>query len=209
MRVPPYYAATRRSSARSLNLVRLVRTVPSLRLALLLGASGLLLLAARLSAAPPVALPGAPVQSLFFIAKSQNKNQVHYAVVVDAACRPVGSHPVYGYWRELEVGPRAVSSLLDHEQRAYGLNEPRFVSRNKTGGQIRISLRGFPERPLIIDTFRQGSGCAARTQTTIQKQPALLTWIYVDIGFLFSVNYAIVRGVRIADGVTVQEKIHD
>jgi hypothetical protein len=182
--------------------------VPLLRLALL-SACSLLLLAAQPSAVPPVALPSATVQSLFYIAKSENKNQVHYAVVVDAACHPVGSRPVYGYWRELEVGPRVVSSLLEHEQRAYGLNEPRFVRRTTAGGEIRISLRGFPERPLIIEAFRQGSGCAARTQTTIQRQPALLKWIYVNIGFLFSVNYAIVRGVRIADGVAVQEKIHD
>jgi hypothetical protein len=170
---------------------------------------GLLLLAALPSTALRGELPSATVQSLFFIAKSENKNQVHYAVAVDASCRPVGNHPVYGYWRELKVGPRVVSPLLEHEQRAYGLSEPRFVRQTAEGGQIRVSLRGFPERPLIIDTFRQGSGCAARTQTTIQQQPALLTWIYVDIGFLFSVNYAIVRGIRIADGVAVQEKIHD
>jgi hypothetical protein len=189
-------------------MLPVARKVPFLRLALS-SACGLLLIAAQLPAAPAVVLPSAAVQSLFYIAKSENKNQVHYAVAVDAACRPVGSHPVYPYWRELAVGPRVVSPLLEHEQRAYGLNEPRFVRQTATGGQIRVSLRAFPERPLIIDTFRQGSGCAARTQTTIQGQPALLRWIYVDIGFLFSVNYAIVRGVRIADGVAVQEKIHD
>ena len=182
--------------------------VPLARIALSI-MCGLLLLAALPSTALRGELPSATVQSLFFIAKSENKNQVHYAVAVDASCRPVGNHPVYGYWRELKVGPRVVSPLLEHEQRAYGLSEPRFVRRTAEGGQIRVSLRGFPERPLIIDTFRKGSGCAARTQTTIQQQPALLTWIYVDIGFLFSVNYAIVRGIRIADGVAVQEKIHD
>jgi hypothetical protein len=174
--------------------------------------SGILLVATHLAAAAPgISLPMAPVQSLFFIAKSENKNQVHYAAVVDAACRPVGAHPVYGYWRDLQVGPRAVSQLLDHEQPAYGLSEPRYVrpNSNGSGGQIRVSLRGFPERPLIIDIFRQGTGCAARTQTTIQHAPALLTSIYVDIGFLFSVNYAILRGVRMSDGAAVQEKVHE
>lgn len=172
--------------------------------------SGVLLLATHLAAAAPgVSLPVAHVQSLFFLSKSENKNQVHYAVVVDAACRPQGTRPVYGYWRDLEVGPRAVSPLLDHEQPAYGLSEPRYVRPNENGGQIRVSLRGFPERPLIIDTFRQGNGCAARVQTTISRQPAVLASIHVDIGFLFSVNYAILRGVRISDGSKVQEKLHE
>lgn len=154
-------------------------------------------------------LPVASVQSLFYIAKSENKNQVHYAVVVDAACRPKGAHPVYGYWRELEKGPGVVSRLLDHEQRAYGVSEPRYIRQTSTGGQIRIALRGFPERPLIIETFRAGTGCGARTYVAIRGQSALLTSIYVDLGFLFSINYAMLQGVRVADGARVQEKIHD
>lgn len=162
-----------------------------------------------LTASVPVMLPVAPVQSIFFIAKSENKNQVHYAVQVDADCRPIGAHPVYGYWRDLEVGPRAVSKLLDHEQRAYGLSEPRYVRAGATGGQIRVALRALPERPLIIETFRSGKRCAARTRIVIAGQPALLESIYVDLGFLFSVNYILVRGVRVADGAAVSEKIHD
>jgi Domain of unknown function (DUF4833) len=171
-------------------------------------ASGVLaLFTSFASAGPP--LPVASVQSLFFIAKSENKNQVHYAVVVDAACKPKGDHPVYGYWREREVSPTAVSRLLDHEQRAYGLSEPRYVRQTPTGGQIRIALRGFPERPLIIETFRARGACGARTYVTIRGETALLTSIYVDLGFLFSINYAMLQGVRVADGQRVQEKIHD
>ncbi|MEY4582249.1 MAG: hypothetical protein RL701_6952 [Pseudomonadota bacterium] len=184
---------------------------------LVAAASALCLCVAWFATAHPlfaaVQLPAAEVQSLFFISKSENKNQVHYAVLVDDACRPVGDHPVYGYWRELEVGPQATSKLLDHEQRAYGVGEPRYVRSTDKGGEIRISLRGFPERPLFIETFRQVDGrrsrCAARTHIMIQHQPAILSSIYIDLGFLFSVNYALVRGVRIADGVAVEEKIHD
>lgn len=162
-----------------------------------------------LTASVTVALPVAQVQSIFFIAKSENKNQVHYAVNVDANCHPVGTHPVYGYWRELEVGPRAVSKLLDHEQRAYGLSEPRFVRATPSGGQIRVALRALPERPLIVETFHQGKSCAARTRVMIGGHEALLESIYVDLGFLFSVNYILVRGVRVADGVALSEKIHE
>jgi hypothetical protein len=154
-------------------------------------------------------VPSAPVGSVFHIEKSENKNQVHYAVQVDARCRPIGARPVYGYWRNLEVGPRDVSQLLSHEQPAYGLTDPRSVRSGDEGGEIRIGLRGFPDRPLTITTFREGSACRARAVTTIRKQPAVLTSIYVELGFLFSVDYVIVRGVRLADGVAVQEKVDD
>ena len=74
-----------------------------------------------------------------------------------AQCRPVGPHPVYGYWRNLEVGPRDVAAMLNHEQAAYGLTEPRAVQRTADGGEIRIGLRGFPDRPLTITTYHEGN----------------------------------------------------
>ncbi|MET0384761.1 MAG: DUF4833 domain-containing protein [Polyangiales bacterium] len=157
--------------------------------------------------AAPTTLPVAAVQSLFHIAKSENRNQVHYTVQVDSACRPIGARPVYGYWREFERGPRVMSGLLDLEQPAYGLLPPRYVQRNAAGGQVGVSLRAFPRRPLVIDVFPIGKQCGARTIVSIDHQSAILTSIYVDIGFLFSVNYALVRGVRLSDGQRVQEKL--
>jgi Domain of unknown function (DUF4833) len=185
-----------------------MRRGPGVALSLLLAGSALRLVAQ----APPSAakLPAQAVQSVFHIAKSENKNQVHYAVQVDADCRPTGKRPVYGFWRDLELGQRAVSSLLKHEQPAYGLGEPRFVRVHETGGgEVRVSLRGFPDRPLTVETFKVGKGCGARALTTIQGQVAMLTSIYVEIGFLCSVDYAIVRGLRVSDGSPVQEKVHD
>ena len=170
---------------------------------------------AQLRATPSVeapdygALPTAPLDSVFHIEKSENRNQVHYGVKVDAACHPIGPQPVYGYWRDLEKGPRATSPILSHEQIAYGLNEPRSIQINPGGGRIRISLRGFPERALFIDTLRQGPACVARAQTSIGGQMAVLQSIYVKIGFLFSVDYAMVRGLRVSDRRQVQEKVHD
>jgi len=168
-------------------------------------------LAATPSAVPPQSapLPMAPVESIFHIEKSENRNQVHYAVHVDASCKPLGPRPIYGYWRDLERGPTAVSPLLDHEQRAYGLNEPRSIRIADAASEIAITLRAFPERQLIVQVFRWGDRCFARTVTRVKNQPALLQSIYIDIGFLFSVNYAIVRGVRVQGGTPIQEKVHD
>jgi hypothetical protein len=147
--------------------------------------------------------------SVFFIAKSENKNQVHYAVKVDDHCRPVGNSPLYGYWREQERGPRVTSPLLKHEQSAYGLTEPRWIKPRDQGGEIRIGLRGFPDRPLTIETYMSEAQCRARARTTIAGQDAVLSSIFVQIGFLFSIDYVILRGTRLADGKPVQEKVND
>ena len=169
------------------------------------------LLPPRTRAADPTqaAQQGNPVGSVFFISKSENRNQVHYAVQVDAQCRPKGNRPLYGYWRDFEVGPKATSPLLDREQSAYGLTDPRWVKSAATGGEIRIGLRGFPDRPLTIQTFQTSAGCRANAQTTIGKEAAVLRSIYVEIGFLFSIDYVIVRGLRMRDNRPVQEKVNE
>jgi hypothetical protein len=153
-------------------------------------------------------LPSSPINSVFHIAKSENKNQVHYAVSVDARCRPSGKTPVHGYWREYEEGPNVTDALRSHQQRAYGLSA-RGVSLGEDRGDIRVSLRALPERQLRIETFRDGDRCRARAFTPIQGQPAVLTSIYVEIGFLYSIDYILLRGRRVSDGAPIQERIED
>ena len=148
-------------------------------------------------------------QSVFHISKSENHNEVHYAVRVDSKCHPVGPQPLFGYWRDFEKGPRAVSPLLSHELPAYGLMPVRSIEQSDAGGKVRVSLRAFPERLLTVEIQRAGASCAARAVTTLQKQPAALNSIFVQIGFLFSVEYAIARGARLPDGSALQEKLHD
>lgn len=154
-------------------------------------------------------LPSAPINSVFHIAKSENRNQVHYAVSVDERCRPRGAAPISGYWREYEEGPEVTETLRDHQQRAYGLNEPRKIKVGERGGDVLISLRALPERALLIMTFREGDGCRARAFTRINGQPALLSSIYVELGLLFSVDYVVLRGLRVADGKPIQERIEN
>lgn len=155
----------------------------------------------------PVRLPSTSVNSVFHIEKSENKNQVHYAITVDERCRPVGETPVRGYWREYEEGPTVVDVLQKHQQRAYGVTEAR-VTRSDDGGDVKLAMRALPDRPLRIATFREGARCRARAYTPIKGQPAVLTSIYVEIGFL-SVDYLIMRGIRVSDGAEVQERVED
>lgn len=165
-------------------------------------------LPARVAGGAP-RLPSAPVESVFHIEKSENRNQVHYAVAVDAQCRPEGKQPVRGYWREYEEGPRVVDSLQDFQQRAYGLQTPSSIELTEQGGDVRLRMRALPDRLLRISTFREGDRCRARAFTPIKGQPAILTSIYVEIGFLYSVDYLVMRGVRVADGTAIQERIED
>jgi hypothetical protein len=169
----------------------------------------LVLAGAALGDARAQALPSTPLDSVFHIAKSENRNQVHYAVDVDERCRPRGKAPVRGYWREFEEGPRVTDTLRDHQQRAYGLKAPRAITLSDEGGDIRVSLRALPERLLRVVTFRDANGCRARAFTPIKKQPAVLTSIYVEIGFLYSVDYIVLRGIRVSDGAPIQERIED
>lgn len=150
-----------------------------------------------------------PLASVFHISKSENKNEVHYGVHVDPDCRPLGKTPVYGYWRDFEVGPNARSPLLEREQPAYGLTRPRFVEQRDEGGTVSIGLRGFPDRAIRIETFRDGDACKARALTNIHGQVAVLHTIYVELGFLFSIDYVIVRGLRLSDGRPTEEKVDD
>jgi len=158
---------------------------------------------------PPVGarLPVAPVQSVFHIAKSENKNQVHYGVRVDRDCHPIGENPVYAYWRMRELGPNSTEPLLDREQPAYGLHERQVVQHTLRADRIRVRLRAFADHPISIEVFRNGQRCLARALLRVHEQPAVLQSIYIDIGFLFSLNYALVRGVRVADAHAVQEKL--
>ena len=156
------------------------------------------------------AVPGArPPASVFHIAKSENRNQVHYGVKLDDECRPIGKTPMYGYWRDFEVGPSARSELLDREQPAYGLTRPRFVEQTDEGGTVAVGLRGFPDRSIRVETFRDGEACRARAFTKIGGQVAVLQAIYVELGFLFSIDYVVVRGLRLSDGRPIQEKVDE
>jgi hypothetical protein len=48
----------------------------------------------------------------------------------------------------------------------------------------------------------------ARALTHIDRAPAMLQSIYLDIGFLFSLNSATARGARLQDGRAVQERLN-
>ena len=141
------------------------------------------------------------ISSALAIAKSSNKNQVHYAVQVDDACAPVGASPVRPYWRMLEKSPDATEPLGGMEQRAFGI-----ARQDVSGDDVRIALRALPARPITIHTIRASDGkCTSTATATINGAPARVDNIYVKTK-LFGVDYVQLTGIA-QDGSVVRERL--
>jgi len=147
------------------------------------------------------------VSSAFYVSKSENRNQVHYAVRLDDRCAPAAAAPVLPYWRMLEHDAHATEPLLSREVPAYGIAEQSIVSRGERGGVVRVVLRALPTRPLLLTTFASGQSCAASASLVIGGTPATLTNIHVQLKWPWGVDYLLVSGRALSDGHPVSERI--
>jgi hypothetical protein len=156
------------------------------------------LLAADVDAAAAREIPSA-----FLVSKSQNRNQVHYAVKVDDACQPLGAAPVRPYWLMLEKGANVTAPLLDREQPAYGIERQQV-----DGATVRVVLRALPARPVVIHAWKAPDGaCLSAAVTTIAGAPARLFNVHVaGTAFNLGIDYLLLTGWR-EDGTVVRERI--
>ncbi len=151
-----------------------------------------------------------PVQSLelFTIAKSENKNQVQYAVRVDGECAPLGPAPIFAYWKMLERGPTQTEPLLAREEPAYGVASQAVSARRVEGGRVHLVLRATPSRPIDVDLWRDSDGaCHAAPVTTIDGAPARLFNVYARLKWPFGVDYLLLQGWSLDGARAVREKI--
>jgi hypothetical protein len=140
--------------------------------------------------------------SAMVIAKSSNRNQVHYAVAVDDSCNPAGPAPVRPYWRMLERGPSTTEPLQASEQRVLGVDH-----QEVSGNTVQFSLRGMPGRQFTIHSLRAGEGrCASWVGTTIAGSRARIGSIFVQQGLFGSVDYVLLKGTA-DDGSAVSERL--
>lgn len=140
------------------------------------------------------------ISSVMFISKSENKNQVHYGIHLDASCMPSGAAPVYAYWLMLEKGPNVTEPLLSRELRGYGIG-----AQAVHGDDVRITLRGLPGRPITIHVRREPNGtCAANAETTIGGILARVFNVHLFLGFLH-VKAVLISGWNAA-GEVVRER---
>jgi hypothetical protein len=177
---------------------------PSLSAALLVVvAAGLVALGGRVARGEP----GHDVATVFHVAKSENRNQVHYGVHLDAACSPVGAAPVFAYWRMLERGPLATEPLLSREVGAYGVAEPQVVERGADGGRVTLRLRALPSRPITIETRARDGVCEATATMAIGGAAASLRSVYAQLRWPFGVDHLVLSGRSLANGKAVEERV--
>jgi len=144
--------------------------------------------------------------SVFLVAKSENKNQVHYGVRLDEACNVVGGNPLYGYWRMLEKKGE-IEPILSREIRAYGLNPVQRIEKTSDATTIYARLNAIPDRPLRVTITRASGRCEAQATMTIGGEDAHLRLIYIRLAWPFGVDYILLRGSRMADGRSLEEKL--
>jgi hypothetical protein len=145
----------------------------------------------------PSELPSAMV-----IAKSSNRNQVHYAVAVNESCVPAGPAPVRPYWRMRERGPSVTEPLQAAEQRVLGVDH-----QEVSGSAVQFALTGMPGRQFTVHSMQAGPGrCVSWVGTTIAGTPARLGSIFVQQGFFGSVDYVLLKGTA-DDGSVVSERV--
>jgi hypothetical protein len=163
--------------------------------------------AAHLPSAWAASAQWCDVRSLFFVAKSENRNQVHYGIHVDEHCAPVGQAPVFAYWRMLERGPQVTEPLLSREVPAYGFAAQRVTSRDAEGGHVLVTLTVLAARPIAIEAHSSGGACAARAAAVVDAAPASLTSVFVRLRWPFGVASLTLRGRALDDGRPVQELV--
>jgi hypothetical protein len=142
---------------------------------------------------------------LFSISKSENKNEVAFAVRLDAACRPVGASPVYAYWRMLERSPVAVEPLLAIEEQAYGIASQRVAPLGDSGGAVRVALRALPNREIVVKARQEDGTCHAEARARIADTLARLFNVHARIAWPFGVDSLQITGWAENDGRVVRE----
>jgi len=145
------------------------------------------------------------IASVFFVAKSQNRNQVHYGIRLDRSCRPSGERPVFAYWRMLE-NHGELEPLLPVETTAYGLLDEQPVDVHTPGETtVSVGLRALSDRRVTILVRRGASGCEATATTTVGGAAARLRFAYVHVVWPFGIDYILLRGRRGEGAVPVEE----
>jgi len=112
------------------------------------------------------------IETVFFIAKSDDKNRVDYGLRLDADCVPVGKKPLFPYWREFENSPPVrIHDLGWWEYVIYGVAEQRVVLRSEQGVQLHVQLRRLA-RPIEVMVRKDPDGrCRSLSTTTIGGVP--------------------------------------
>ncbi|MEH2465216.1 DUF4833 domain-containing protein [Nostoc sp.] len=120
----------------------------------------------------------ASLNSIFFITKSDNGNQVHYGVLTNADCSLKAPKAVYPYWK-LESG--RLERLLNIEVPAFGI-----ASQSVSGNEVVMQVNGFKTRgiskPITIRSIQlKSQGCQISAFTKINGEATRLLQVHIDL----------------------------
>ncbi len=148
------------------------------------------------------------VATLFYIAKSDDRNRVDYGVQLDAACAPIGDAPLYAYWRRFEPGQPRFGDLNLFDAAAYAIASQEVRVRETTGSWIEFRVRSLTTRRLLALVRRDGERCTGVAQTTIDGQEAILHDVFVELDGPMSIREVVLRGQARVSGQPVIERMH-
>lgn len=150
--------------------------------------------------------PSSRAVALFSIAKSENKNQVQYAVRVDERCAPLGAAPVFAYWRMLEQATDRREPLLDRELPAYGMSSQSVTVQGAGGGKVQITLRAVSTRAIEVETWRDASGeCRGSATLLISGTLARLFNVYAKLRWPWGIDYLLLQGWSLDGSRVIRE----
>lgn len=157
----------------------------------------------RAEAAEAVHFGPSDVQIVFAIGKSDDHNQVQYAVRLTKDCRPVGKEPVFGYWREYDNHERLLPmGWLDSF--AYGIGSQVV----RPTGAITMTIKTAPNREIDIEVRRgEDGGCSARPYIKILGRRARLSLVFLKVSGPFSVSWVEIRGTDVETGQPIVERV--
>jgi len=173
-------------------------------------AVGSVVLASLLAVGVAYAMPSIgphDVETVFFVAKSDDRNRVDYGVHLDASCAPVGQSPMFAYWRRFEPGQERLGDLNFLDQTAYGLAQQEVGASDGAGVWIRIRLRALASRPVQVRVQRGPTGCVGAALLDIRGRDAILDHVFVQLGGPGSIDHVMIRGQERLSGQPVYERV--
>jgi hypothetical protein len=159
--------------------------------------------------AEPVAFGPSDVPTLFYIAKSDNRDRVDYAIRLDASCHPGSDGATFPYWRDLERNPVSVHTMGMFARMAYGFAAQR-LEHQADGAVVQKLVLKQVNRPIWVTTAKAEDGhCKAIAWTKIAGvDRAELISIYVKLAGALSVDYIDIKGRNRATGEMLSERIN-
>lgn len=147
------------------------------------------------------------IATLFYVAKSDDRNRVDYGIRLDAQCAPAGNTPLYAYWRRFEPGQDPLGDLNLLDQTVYGIARQDVRTRADNGSWIEVSLRALPSRRVLVLVQRAGDRCVGAAQTDIRGQESILDHVFVQLAGPGRIDHAMIRGEDRVSGHPIFERV--